>query len=123
MSDGDLLDANAQYSVETYLGKTGSGEIKYADPVTLDVRATYGVQLIRNADAEQVPSMSTISSAGLDHVDTIVPNSRVTLTARRIAGEWVAVTDAKPTTVITVKVSVGGDDIGDGLDRVKAWLV
>lgn len=122
MSGDDVAQVNAQYQVETYLGVTGNGTPGYAPPVTLDVWATRKRQLVRDGGGEQVLSQSSISSAGLDHVDTLTPKTRVTLTATRNAdGTWTAVTGEASTTVITRQVSNGGDFIA-GLDRVKAYL-
>lgn len=121
MSDLDDFRQH-RVTVRTYLGKSGSGAIVYADPVTVEGFLSVKRHLVRDANAQQVLSSSSFTVLDGTSAATFAPLSQVTHSQSKQAdGTWAAVT-GKTTTVITVQESSGGDLI-TGLDRVKVWLV
>ena len=123
MSSDDLAEFRIhRVTVRTYLGKTGSGEIKYADPVTVEGWLSIRRHLVRDANAEQVLSESSLSVLDGTGADVFAPGSLVQHTATlQEDGTWADVTGAKERAVITVQESTGGNLI-TGIDRVKVWL-
>ncbi|HVW81303.1 MAG TPA: hypothetical protein VHB69_10245, partial [Mycobacteriales bacterium] len=123
VSSDDLAEFRIhRVTVRTYLGKTGSGEIKYADPVTVEGWLSIKRHLVRDANAQQVLSESSFTALDGTTAATFAPLSLVTHSQSKQAdGTWADVTGAKERQVITVQESTGGDLI-TGLDRVKVWL-
>lgn len=109
-------------TVQTYLGVTGSGTVKYAAPVTVEGFWSQRRHLVRDANAEQVLSSSSFTALDGTAADVFAPKSLIARTeVKQPDGTWLAVADPRTTTVVTVAESSGGDLI-TGLDRVKVWL-
>jgi hypothetical protein len=123
MSSDDLAEFRIhRVTVRTYLGKTGSGTIAYADPVTVEGWLSVKRHLVRDANAEQVLSSSSFSVLDGTTASTFAAGSLVQHTATlQEAGTWLDVAGAKERAAITVQESTGGNLI-TGIDRVKVWL-
>jgi len=123
MSSDDLAEFRIhRVTVRTYLGKTGSGTIAYADPVTVEGWLSIKRHLVRDANAEQVLSSSSFSVLDGTAASVFATGSLVQhIATLQEDGTWAGVTGAKERAVITVQESTGGNLI-TGMDRVKVWL-
>lgn len=109
-SSSDLADFLAVHTVtvETYEGRSGTGQDVYADAKDINGWLTRKQALVRNADGDQVVAQGRFS-ADITHAGDLVLGTRVTLPT----GETM--------TVINREVATGGDLIED-IDRVSAYL-
>jgi hypothetical protein len=130
VSSDDLADFWIhQVIVQTYLGVTGRGEKKYADPVPVDGFLSRRRRYVRGASGDQVTSESSFS-ADVVHDATLAPESLVTFDANGDpfgAGTFGADDfgglgndDGVTTTIISRATSLSG--ALDLPDRVKVFL-